>query len=214
MTTTANSSTEQRALKLLGIGTPPSAVALALGVEPSRISQLLADEEFSRQVTDLRFVALTRNNERDISIDSMEDKLIKKLDAQLPFMTKSDEILNAFRVINAAKRRGQSAPENLSTQGVAVTLVLPTVIQQKFQVNIHNQVIQVGDQSLVTIQSGTLLKQVGPETNRLGSKNEQRRTIELSSPNPGTTNSIKQDNSTEDARIAALITEDEYGTCK
>jgi len=49
------SSTEDRALQLLGNGVPAESVAAALGVTASRISQLLADPIFSEQVTTLRF---------------------------------------------------------------------------------------------------------------------------------------------------------------
>jgi len=159
MATTASTlSTEERALTLLGQGVPPTAVANALGVDVSRISQLLADESFAIKVVEKKFESLSKHNERDDKIDNIEDKLIKKLEDCLPFMTRPMEILKSFSVINAAKRRGQTAPESLTTKQTIIQLNIPQIVLNKFQTNIHNQVVQVGEQTLVTIPSAQMLK--------------------------------------------------------
>jgi hypothetical protein len=158
MSNSPNSSTEDRALTLLGSGVSPEQAALALGISVSRISQLLSTEEFARQVAELRFQNLQKHNEIDASYDSIEEQLIAKMKELLPMMYRPMEILKAISVINAAKRRGQSAPAALHAQQTVITLNMPTQIIQKFTTNIHNQVIQAGSQELLTIQSGNLLK--------------------------------------------------------
>jgi hypothetical protein len=160
MATSTTTSIEDRALTLLGQGVPPTAVANALGVDPSRISQLLSQEDFAQKVIERKFESLSKNNERDLSIDQIEDALIKKLENCLPFMTRPMEILKSFQVLNQAKRRGQTAPEDLSQKQTIIQLNIPTIILDKFQTNVHNQVVQVGEQSLVTIQSGQMIKQL------------------------------------------------------
>lgn len=152
-------STEERAIKLLGSGLGPEQVATAIGVTPARISQLLADQNFATAVADLRFKALQAHNERDGSYDALEDALIDKLSDVLPLMMRPMEILKAIQVINGAKRRGQSAPEQSTVQNTVVNLVMPTQIIQKFSINSNNQITNVGSQTLETIQSGTLLSQ-------------------------------------------------------
>ena len=154
------STTEERALTLLGQGVPPTAVANALGVDISRISQLLSDPDFATRVVEKKFESLSKNNERDGYIDDIEDKLIKKLHDCLPFMTRPVEILKSFQIINAAKRRGASAPEDLTSKQTIIQLNIPQIILDKFQTNIHNQVVQVGHQSLVTIPSNQMIKQL------------------------------------------------------
>lgn len=154
------STTEERAMALLGQGVPPTAVANALGVDISRISQLLADPEFATSVIDKKFESLSKHNERDSAIDGLEDKLVKKLEDTMAFMTRPMEILKSFQVINAAKRRGQSAPEDLTAKQTIIQLNIPQIILDRFQTNIHNQVVQVGTQSLLTIPSGQMLKQL------------------------------------------------------
>lgn len=158
------SSTEERALKLLGSGLNPETVAHALGVSASRISQLLSEEDFALQVSHLRFTSLQKHNERDSSYDELEDKLLKKLDDLLPYMTKPMEVLAALRTVNNANRRGASAPQEIHNQQTIVNLTIPVRAVQKFVTNINNQVVQIGDQTLVTMQSGALLSKTKEES--------------------------------------------------
>jgi hypothetical protein len=150
-------STEERAIKLLGNGLAPEQVATAVGVTPSRISQLLADQTFATAVAELRFQNLQRHNDTDAAYDDLEDALIEKLADVLPLMVRPQEILRAIQVVNGAKRRGQSAPEQVVHQNTVVNLVMPTQIIQKFQMNSNNQITSAGTQTLETIQSHTLL---------------------------------------------------------
>ena len=153
-----STSIEDRALKLLGSGVGAESVASALGVTPSRISQLLAVEEFSKKVADLRYESLQSHNKRDNKYDTLEDALLAKLQKSLPLLVKPESIMKAISVVNGAKRRGQSAPEAVANQQNIVNIILPSVIADKFTTNAENQVIKAGDQNLVTMQSGNLLK--------------------------------------------------------
>ena len=155
---------EERALSLLGQGVIPEQAAAASGLSPSRISQLLSQEDFASRVAELRFESLSKHNERDAAYDSLEDDLIEKMRDCLPLMVRPQEILRAISVINAAKRRGASAPESITNQSTVINLVLPNQILTKFTLNQSNQVVQAGDQPLVTIQSGTLLNQMKEKT--------------------------------------------------
>jgi len=158
------SSTEERALSLLGSGVAAESVASALGVTPARISQLLSEESFSNKVATLRYENMQKHNVRDESYDSLEDTLLRKLEKSLPLLMRPESILKAITVVNGAKRRGQSAPEQVANQQNIVNLVLPSVIAAKFSVNIDNQVTKAGDQELLTMASGNLLKQVEDAT--------------------------------------------------
>ena len=150
-------STEEKALALLGSGVQAEHVAAALGVTPSRISQLLSDEVFALKVATMRYENLRKHNERDGAIDGIEDLLITKLKASMPLMIKPDTIIRAFNVVNAAKRRGSSSPEQTVNQQNIINLTLPTQIVQQFVKNTDNQVIKAGEQELITMSSNTLL---------------------------------------------------------
>lgn len=169
---------ESRALSLLGQGIIPEQVAAACGLSPSRISQLLSDEEFAAEVADLRFQALSKHNDRDNAYDSLEDQLIEKMKDCLPLMVRPHEILKAIQVINSAKRRGQVAQQTQEHLTV-INLTLPTQILTQFQLNAANQVVTINDgqkqHELVTIQSGTLL-----------SKTKERQHVQAIASKPAT----------------------------
>lgn len=154
------SSVEERALTLLGSGISGEAVAAALGVTPSRIAQLLADESFAAKVAQLRYDALQQHNVRDSVYDRLEDKLLGKLEKSLPLMFKPEVILKAIATINGAKRRGVTSPEHVTNNNTIVNLVLPNSITSRFvvDVNLDNQVIRAGEQDLLTMPAANLLK--------------------------------------------------------
>lgn len=154
------SAVEEKALKLLGSGISTDQVACALGVSPSRISQLLAQEYFSEKVSALRYENLSKHNDRDSHYDRLEDTLIGKLEKSLPLMMRPETILGAIKVINGAKRRGAAAPDMVNTNSPVVNLIMPNIIAQKFTTNLNNQVVQAGDQSLLTMPSNNLLRQM------------------------------------------------------
>jgi len=160
MSISTTSTIEERALTLLGKGIPPTVVANTLGVDASRISQLLADNNFAARVVERKFESLSKHNEQDDLADATEAKLLAKLNETLPFLTRPMEILKAFQVLNAAKRKGQTVPESLTNRQTIIQLNIPQILIDRFQTNIHNQVTQVGNQTLVTIQSGNMVKQL------------------------------------------------------
>ena len=154
------SSLEEKALTLLGSGVPAENVASALGVVPSRISQLLSTKLFADKVAELRYESLQSHNKRDGRYDSVEDLLLDKLEAAVPLMFKPVTIMTAIKTINGAKRRGQAAPDQIVNTKNVVNIILPKATASKFTINIDNQVIKAGEQELHTMPSGNLLKQV------------------------------------------------------
>ncbi len=155
-----SSSIEERALSLLGAGVDQESVASAVGVTPSRISQLLAGKDFADKVSKLRYDSLTQHNLRDSKYDSLEDRLLTKLNGSLGLLVKPLDIVKVMTVVNSAKRRGHTSTHQITNTQNIVTLVMPTKIVQKFSVNINNQVITAGDQDLLTMTSSNLLKRV------------------------------------------------------
>ena len=156
MSAAVPTSTEERALTLLGQNVPPAQVASAIGVSESMISQLVSKPEFSAKVFELRYKNLIRHNARDDVYDNIEDSLANKLKDLLPLMMRPMEVLKAISVINAVKRRGMSSPDSLIAQKQVVQLVMPVQIIKHFTTNINNQIIKAGDKDLTTVQSGAM----------------------------------------------------------
>lgn len=148
--------TAGRILEMLGNGLAPNVVASALGVTDSYVSQLIGEESFSQQVAALRFTRLQEATSRDKRYDSLEDKLLEKMEDLLPMMYKPMEVLRALTLVNAAKRRGADAPDNTVIHNTVVQLTLPQVITQQFVKDIKGQVVAVGEQELITIDATQL----------------------------------------------------------
>lgn len=143
--------------EMLGFNIPANVVASALGISDGLVSQLLSEEDFAREVHDLRLQNSLQHLNRDKEYDQIEDLLIDKLKDRLenPLQfTKPAEILAAIRVINGAKRR--SAPAELGTGNSGrsvVTLQLPanTEFAARFVLNDKSQVIEVAGRPLATM---------------------------------------------------------------
>lgn len=150
---------QAKILNFLGAGIDHVRVASAVGCDPSYISQLLADESFALAVSNKRLGQLQQATDRDSRLDGIEDKLITRVeelaDSSLNFR-KPMEAVRALQTVNSLKRRG--AGDVLTTQqhNTIVTLVLPNVVTNKFSVDINNQVIKAGEQTLVTVSSGSV----------------------------------------------------------
>ena len=153
---TQDSATKERALTLLGQGLDAKVVAAALGISDSRVSQLLSQEEFSTQVSELRFKNLSAHTERDNRYDTLEGRVLEKLEDQVDFVSSPVILMKLLQTLNGAKRRGASAPASLEKPSESVPLILPVLITNQFVTNINNQVIKAGLQELVTVQSSAM----------------------------------------------------------
>lgn len=155
--------TRERAIELLGQGIAPVIVAQSLGCSESFISQLLSEEDFLKQVVELRYSALKKHNDRDSAYDALEDQLLTRLQQTMSYLMDPMKIARILQTVNAAKRRGQSTPDSVTQQSTIVNLTIPSVIVNQFRVtkDVNNQIIEAGDQKLVTIQSGTLRERIG-----------------------------------------------------
>jgi len=149
---------EEKSITLLGQGFGAEQVSSATGLTISRISQIASDPVYSKEIANLRFSNLAKHNERDSKADELEDLLLTRLKETAPLLYRPLEIAKIYSVINAAKRRGQSAPQNTELQNQVVPIVMPVVVINQFTKNGNNQVVQAGNQPLTTIQPHALSK--------------------------------------------------------
>lgn len=159
--------------ELLGAGLGPEVVATAVGCSQGYITQLLAQDDFRDRVAALRTVALQSHGRRDKTIDGLEDKVLDKLRTAIDsgFIYKANDLLNAFRVINAAKRRGLPTRDTMVVNNVVVQLQLPTKTVEKFTISKTGEVIEIEDRSMVTMPAQQLLKSLADRSS--GSAGEQ-----------------------------------------
>lgn len=152
------SSMETRAIALLTAGVPTGKVAEALGVTPARVSQMMEEQSFKEQLAESKFAHLNRHNEADAKLDSLEAKVVEKLEAVVELVHNPMQLTRVFSALNAAKRRGASNLADLPDAGAIVQLNMPTKVVNNFQVNINNQVVRVGGEDLITMQPHALDK--------------------------------------------------------
>jgi len=141
---------------LLGQGHSAELVSTILGCDPSYISQLLENEAFRNEVSELRVIALQAATTRDRKWDELEDKLLDKLHASADFVIKPREIAMLLSMANAAKRRGTTTQESITINNKIVTLVIPEKLNMNFSLSSNNQVIAVGEKSMMTIPSNKI----------------------------------------------------------
>lgn len=169
---------KDKILKLLGQGLSPGVVASAVGCDASYISQLMTEDDFALEVAKLRCENLEEASTRDKKYDSIEDRLLEKLENVLPFMLKPRDILDAISRINAAKRRGANPLTNtdLHQKTTIINLQLPAITLQHFTLNERHEVIEVGKRALVNMPASALMKSL---EERSATSNASQKTNEL-----------------------------------
>lgn len=151
--------TRNSALNYLAQGLSPSQVASALNVSPSYISQLLEEEEFSLELASLREKAIAADVDYDSQKDRVEKKLLDIVEQTLGTVYNPVVAMKLWRDINMGRSKAMHRTVKPGTQVVNNTVVqlsLPQQLTDKFTLNSQNQVIQAGDQTLVTMQSGSM----------------------------------------------------------
>lgn len=164
----------QQIQDLLGNGLSPEVVASAVGCTESYVSQLMSDEAFAAIVIEKRSAALTKNNERDLSIDELEDKTIRKLNQVLDMVHKPMELMHLFKTINGARRRGVQPQHQATNRQQVVVLAIPERVKAQFRLSANREIIDHGEQTLVTMTSQELLKKVAIQVESKGEGNGNR----------------------------------------
>ena len=138
-------------------GVTPAECARALGITPSAVTQLMDSPELRDKIASIREEQLKRSSALDVAYDRVEEKLLNQFEQTVPMLLKPEQIVNALEKINRMKRRGiaMTTPE---APAKVVHLHLPTQVLAKFTTNVNNQVVAVGGQELITIQSANVAK--------------------------------------------------------
>lgn len=144
---------EDKAAEMLAAGIQGSVVASTLGCDPSYISQLLGRSDFKEKVSALKVARASAGMALDKIYDDTELIAAKQLERMIPLIMKPQELLRAVEVLNKLKRRTavDAVASNPGTR--IVNVILPPVVMTHFQVSANNEVVQVGDNSMLTLPS-------------------------------------------------------------
>jgi hypothetical protein len=141
---------KDQALQYLAQGIKQSAVAGALGVEESYISQLLDDEDFKNELAEAKSKLSLKDANYDEKLDRATEAALDKIDAKLPYAN-LQQSLQAFRVLDGAKRRRDKGVAAVGEGvGVIVNILLPTAIVPRYLQNQAGEIVEVEGQTMVS----------------------------------------------------------------
>lgn len=122
---------------------PQSQIAEAIGVDDSRVSQLMEKESFKQVYQELSSKKFGLHNELDNSWDDIENKSLDIIKQHLSFSNDADYALRAAAVANKSQRRTSASNTPLPVgEGLRAVVELPiNFIQQinNTQINIQQQ---------------------------------------------------------------------------
>lgn len=144
---------------MLSDGIDAIAISRAMGCDPSYISQLMADENFSSEVQAARVVNLTDATNRDRKLSAIEDLAIERLEATIGFVTRPMEAAKILHMVNNTKRRGAEL-NGAQAQGSAPTVILnlPAAARVTFTLNESSQIVDVEGRSMAPLPNAKLLE--------------------------------------------------------
>lgn len=144
--------TRARLFALLSTGIPPGAAARAVGVTPSYISQLLAeDESFAEAVATARMATLEEDVQHDNSVKTVEAKALKLISDRLGQVKSAADAARIFQILNNSKRRTEEAAVDKldNAPSISVTLNIPAAAAPLVTArNAQGEIIEIGGRSL------------------------------------------------------------------
>ena len=143
-------------------------VAKVLNVTESYVSQIVSEPDFQQKLSAARVKNLVEETEHDDKLGKTEAKALDRVNTMLDYVTKPLEAARIFQILNASKRRGVTEAEKalvVNSQNTVVMLQLPEVVKQKFITNANNEVVQIGDRPMVTMDSQLLLAKTKEKEN-------------------------------------------------
>lgn len=144
-------------INLLTQGVSQSEAARALGITPGAVTQLLEHPEVSAALDKYRLDQIAKSSQIDANYDAIELQLLEQMKKVLPLLMRPGEIAQVLTRVNSAKRRGVAHTAAAGPAKV-LTLNIPAALQAKFVLNAANQVVEAGNQTLVTMQSANIAK--------------------------------------------------------
>lgn len=151
---------KERIIEMLGQGLSATQVANAVGCDDSYISQLLADETVSAQVSALRAEAFSKYVDQDKRLDAAEAAALDKLASLATYITKPTEAARVYGILNAAKRRTVDSVNQQQAVAQTVALDLPAAARVRFTLTNDKQVIEIEGRSMTTMPARNLASQL------------------------------------------------------
>lgn len=163
---------EAQIVKLLGDGHSQFAVAGAIGISESRLSQVLAENPRIREaVAQARMTRLAQASGIEAKRQSLEEKILEKLEKAVPMMglSRPMEIAKVYQILNSAGKKAPAEAGRPEEAGMQVTVLMPTqVLGSKFKLKLSakNEVLEVEEGVALLTASPSALAPEGKKENQ------------------------------------------------
>jgi transcriptional regulator with XRE-family HTH domain len=145
-----SSKSRDLAIQYLAQNLAPSQVAGVLGVTESAISQLMADEDFMKEVNAAKEAASAEDLKFDERLDEAESRVLENIERRIG-MANMQQSLQAFRVLNGARRRKDARTHfGAAGSGVTVNIMLPTSMVPKYIMNSQSEIVEVEGKTMAS----------------------------------------------------------------
>lgn len=139
---------EDKVIKYLSKGLGTTAIANAVGCDPSYISQLREREDIKQKVAAISADYEVADATFDENIESAEETALARIQRALP-MANLQQAMSAFRILNTARRR-KDGPVQPVQVNVNVTLELPAAALPRYVTNAQSEIVEVDGRTLVS----------------------------------------------------------------
>lgn len=143
-------------LKYMGAGCNEKEAAEAIGIDPSYVSQLCTEKDFSDQVTELRGKEVEQGLEIDKNYNQLEFIVAEKLLKAVSMVTDTDKLIRVAKFANEAKRKVAPQTKGGDEATATVTLILPDIVRREFVVNPNNEIVGIDNRQFTTIPTNVL----------------------------------------------------------
>lgn len=194
----------ERIQELLGSGITASVVATTVGCDPSYISQLMENEEFSNGVAVLRAGKAEAGVRRDNKWDEIEDLALERTLQNLQFVHKPTDLVRVAMMANNAKRRAATFTGDSAAAAPTVVLNFPVAAVGSIinlQINSESQVVEVDGRSMAPLPTKHLQQMVAERRK----EREAAGIVDVEIPQVGAQQPTKQLSGQERKKVVSLL---------
>lgn len=147
---------KDQVIEMLSSGIGAAAVASALGLTDSAISQILSEEGIAEAVSEKRAARFHQFSSHDAAIHSAEEKALEKLGRAIDFAVRPGELARIFQILNSAKRvtTDQGLPQQAPS--TTVTIHIPEAARVEFTVTQEKQVVEIQGRSMAPLPASNV----------------------------------------------------------
>lgn len=177
---------------------------LSKGFSKTQVSQICActisyvaevEAEYQDVIAANKAVTYLQRQEIDTSLNNLEQSVVARLQAVLPFETSVPVLLRALQILNGAKRKSEPDATTLIQNNTTInstTLVMPArFVQEKevaadIVVNGRGEIVEVEGRALINASSGAINQMLNQQV--LEARQQQRKAelaVFAAGPQPG-----------------------------